>query len=249
MENELIKRQVGNVSISKDTFTDEQIETYNKVLTVLDTNPKLVWDKKDPDHNTDLCVIGEGIEPTRNFALKVIKCARYGVQVVNQSVTHNDGEAYVLVTVRVFSVGNPGDFQEGSGACSTKETKRKGSKRTFHDAVGIAETRAMKRAIEMKFGVAIFNMIIKELFGGYNIKTGTQEEERAEYSQRNIDLARQMRGQLNKAIESGHINKSEYDGWIGRIKANLGNYGMLEEIQKGINDQMSVRVKNGNKSN
>jgi hypothetical protein len=243
--NKIIKRQQGSVQLSKETFTESQLEIYEKVFSVIDRNPKLVWERDDPDHNQDFCLIGTSIEPTRNFALKVVNFARFGIGVQDTSVTHSGGEAFVVVTVRVWDKENPDIYTEADGACSTEETKRRKSKRAFHDAVGTAETRALKRAIELKFGVAIFNILIMEMFGGYDIKTGKKEQENI--PQENRTTGATINKRLISLKEDGLLSEEDYNDWKERIVANKWSLEALKRIQREVKD-LEV-VKRGSKSN
>lgn len=237
MENEIQKQ---NNALSTELFTENQLRVYDSVFKLIDRNPKLKWDKDNPNHNQDFCLIDGNIEPTRNFALKVTNLARYGTAITNTDISHSDGTTYVVITARVWDAEDKEMYTEASGACDTRETSNKRSKRLFHDAVGIAETRALKRAIELKFGVAIFNQIIYELFGGFNIETGEKERE-VSMPPENRKIITDVNKKLKAMGKAGKMTKAEYDEWVDRLKQNQASVEGLRSIQKTVNELEAVR--------
>ncbi|MEO0144120.1 MAG: hypothetical protein ABIL45_04200 [candidate division WOR-3 bacterium] len=110
------------------------------------------------------------VEITRNFALKINAMMNLNYQVVDYRIENEeDGSKTYIVKVRVEKDGK---YAEGLGICNTREfqdvsvqsSNAKRVYRALHDALAIAETRALKRAIEVALGLPLINDIIEELF-------------------------------------------------------------------------------------
>lgn len=178
-QNEIaLRKKTGAVQVRPETLTPEQQETYQRVINIVDRNPILDW--KHPDHNTDFCIIEKKLEPVKNFHLKAQFLA--GLSISNDGETiHGDGEDSMIISrVTVWKEGeNRRVTMAGASTveeCGGKGYKHKAGKnsRAFHDAVARSQTRAMKNALEAYMGFPFINMILQELFGGYEITPGDE---------------------------------------------------------------------------
>lgn len=106
----------------------------------------------------DFVTIEGRIEIKRDLALKLSALAKLSVE--SHLVEHADGN--YIVRVRLISAD--GRYAEGLGACELDEVK---GSRHVHDALTRAETRALKRALELAIGLPFINEIISRLFGGF----------------------------------------------------------------------------------
>lgn len=174
---ELVKRRVGEVALQKELFTADQQQLFNDVMTIADKNPVLSW-KGNPDHNRDFCLIEGNIEPVKDFCLKIQHQAKLSMSCTDQKITGEGATMAAVCVVKVWAEdGRSVEMAGGSTAmeCGIKWTKP--NKRAFHDAIGRAQTRAFKSAIEAFMGFAFINIVLLELFGGYQV-TGAAEDPR-----------------------------------------------------------------------
>ena len=159
------------IAVGKEMIlAEDQIQLYEKLISVIDKNPNL--NGRTPNHNDDFCLIktkyGNAIEITRNFALKVQHIANFNYKAIfPPSITALGKHLHIAIAVKVWD--EKGEVTDGGG-CSTSEIHEKNRSRAFHDALAIAITRGLKRGLEAKAGLPFINMIIKELFGGFEIQ-------------------------------------------------------------------------------
>ncbi len=129
---------------------------------------------------------------TRNGILKILShIPEYTLKTVNKEIKEVNGEVLFITEVE-FKTG--GRVTSGIGIASIKEIQKKGENvRQYHDAFTLAETRAMKRAVETGLGTTIINEWAKRLFDKPNYKqdfnqnkqeTQNKQEYKNEYKQR-----------------------------------------------------------------
>jgi hypothetical protein len=206
-----------------DVLAMNEIELYERLMRVIDRNP--VLDYRAEEHNVDFCLIRRNVEITRNFALKAVKLGSYGYEVVRRDYVTTGTVIHVAVDVKVWAAGDPGRWITESGGCSTAEVEAKAKKdrkgtpeRAFHDALGIAITRALKRGLEGLVGLPFINIMIKEIFGAFEARRernvtgqGRGEEPREEPQESAEEKARRLGNavyaEIRKAVEAGRITK------------------------------------------
>lgn len=252
---DLVRRQAGAVQFAPALLTEQQEEFYGKLMHVIDRNPKLSWGReKGDDHNRDFVIVEDSIETTREFNLKCINLARLSTETMTPEVTTTPDETMVSVRVRVWD--EQGHSVMGTGGCSTREGRTK--KREFHDAVARAETRALKRAVEAKVGTPFINMLIKEMFGGFNVYTG---EEAPPSRERNVtsqpgevsesahelakDVESSMFRMLSKCVKSGIMTDDERAEWWDRVQAHSEDHIRLGEFREELRRLMDARFEKG----
>ena len=227
---------------------EKQIIFYGKLLQIIDRRPSLNWLKDKGNHNDDFCLIEGQIEPTRTFTLKVQKVANYSMYAYPaESVVVGE---VVNVSVRVRLWDDDGEVT-ATGGCSTIETAHNKSKRLFHDAVAIAETRAFKRALEAKAGLPFINLIIKELFGTFEAKgapprgegprdvtdSGNQPAKNL-HPVKNVELANTIKAKIKKGVEDG-MPEEWGRNHINRIKVSLDEYYLLLMHEKNVDQDLA----------
>ncbi len=178
--NQLIAQRTGQVALTEDLFTQDQLQVMHGVLSICDRNPKIKWTDKDPDHNLDFCLIEGKIEPVKGFCLKCIKVAGFSVEADPspqiQNITRRDGSPDTMISVAVTITKGTEKYRM-LGSSSLYEVDTKGyNKRATHDAIARAQTRALKLAVETAVGMPFINMVLAKLFGGYEV-TGAPEDE------------------------------------------------------------------------
>ena len=244
-------------AVSKDVLTTEQVEVFGKALAVVDRNPIINWVRNDPNHNEDFCLIEGSIEITRNFALKLAHLNTLNLHVRDPQFLDNG----VCVVGRLW---NDKQQIEAVGACDFAEIK---GKRKMHDAVTRATTRMLKRALETMVGLPFLNLLIKELFGGFEV-TG---EDQAERKERDVTPEKEplpaekphevkdlrwvkksppecrkiillLRETLNEAIEIEAISKGEAEIWWVRVKSNSQKHHVMKNLHTEIDRKVQARL-------
>jgi len=218
---------------------EDQIKLYSRLLAVIDRNPNL--DGKTKDHNDDFCLIktkiGHSIEITRNFALKLSHLANFNYKPeMPPSITQTGRHLHIAIAVKLWD--QRGEITE-IGGCSTSEINEKNRSRAFHDALARAVTRGLKRALEAKAGMPFINLLIKELFGGYEIQGRSTPAERdvtgsgglAEDSKR---LGNEIHGMLKDARDAGTISPEEVNKYWNDTMVNINSLAQLENIKDTI---------------
>jgi hypothetical protein len=123
------------------------------------------------------------------------------------------------------------------------ETVKKKSERVFHDAQAIAETRAIKRALEAKAGLPFVNMLIKEIFGGFDVGKGASNVRSQGRTETNVtpldpesapeeskELGREIHGMLKQAKDSGVLTREDCNRHWHRAMANMDKPSVLKQI-------------------
>ena len=108
------------------------------------------------------------VEPKRDLALKIIAYFGYSYDTELTNIIELKGELIrYVVKAKVWK----GDRQAtGLGLATNKEKASGTPGREDHDAIGRAETRALKRAVEGLSGLPIINQLIEHYFNGYKIR-------------------------------------------------------------------------------
>lgn len=241
------------ISVDRDVIDADQVERYEKLLIVCDRNVNL--DGRSRNHNSDFCLIkdkkgGEHIEPTRDFCLKAISVFGCNYEPVGQAVIVDDGKHKLITRDVKVSLGDRYIIE--TGGCSTQESASSGA-RAFHDALSRAMTRGMKRALEALIGLPFVNMMIKELFGRYNVQesTGTTttttpprtitKPEKGDYSQPVRALGNKLHAQLKSAATNGLITNKERDQFWNRVLLAMGDFNQLKAEERNIEALLEER--------
>ncbi len=159
--------------------TPDLRQKYATLYNLADKSPRFMSGDMDAwDANQDFIVFankqgGGNFDIQRSFAIKAMRVFKMGKRNTRTTTTPLDsGEVLVNTIVDVYDMTEPDRSTEVQGACSTRETtkgQKKNNVRAYHDAVGTAETRALKRGVEEIVGAPIINAMIKEIFGGFTI--------------------------------------------------------------------------------
>jgi len=212
-------------------FTQEQNRLFRDVAVVADKRPAFDWKQKG--HNTDFCVIEGTIETTRSFNLKIAHLAHYNVSVEEPIPLERGDALHVSVRVRVWD--DDGEVQ-ASGGCSSAEIK---GTRLWHDMVTRAETRAIKRAIEIKAGLPFINILIEQFFNtfqttgapsgddgpiGKEPKDVTEPVEKAsKYSEDAKKIGKRIRSVLKRAVEMEQLTEERGTYWWNKVLVSMGD--------------------------
>jgi len=217
-------------------FTPTQMILFENVTAVADSNPSFDW--KVDGHNLDFCLIEGTIETTRSFNLKIAHLGHYNVS-VEEPIPLERGDA-LHVSVRVKVWDDDGEVQ-ASGGCSSAEIS---GKRLWHDMVTRAETRAIKRAIEIKAGLPFINILIKQLFNTYEVSgapssddgpEGTQPRDVTEppptektpkpskYSDDAKKVGKRIRAVLKRAVDMKQLTEERGTYWWNKVLASMGD--------------------------
>ena len=246
MENrELVRQRAGQVQLSTELFTPDQQVTFEKISVIADRNPILKWARNDPNHNLDFCLIEGRIEAVKNFHMKTLFTAGLSYANKGYQIIGENKDARAVATVRVWREGDPRIIEEIGGA-SAAECWGTNGRRAFHDMISRAQTRALKKAVEAYMGFAFINLIIKEIFGGYEVEgmtpedagisakdvteplenptsraSGPQESEKAAIVQEIYKI-------LGKAVKSGVISTAEANERWERV----GRFNTVDDLLK-----------------
>lgn len=247
---QLVEQRAGQVALREDIFTPDQQKLFKDVMVIADKNPILKWTKGDPNHNRDFCIIEGKIEPVKEFCLKIQHQARLSMSNTSQQVVENGIDASVICTVKIW--GEDGRSIEMSGGSTARECGAawsKPNKRSFHDAVARAQTRAFKTALEAYAGFPFINFMLQTIFGGFEVEgssedprdhgikdvTETGSDEKVEDSP-DPNIAK-FTGTAYRWLEYGvkTAGKDEEwrESWLARIKA-APNAGKIAEIIDNI---------------
>jgi len=218
---------------------EDQLQLYSKLMAVIDRNPNL--DGKTPGCNNDFCLIktklGYSIEITRNFALKMQHIANYNYKPeFPPTIIEKENHFYIAIAVKLWN--EKGEVTE-VGGCSTSEINEKNKTRAFHDTLARAVTRGLKRALEAKAGMPFINLLIKELFGGYEIQGRSTPTERdvtgsgglAEDSKR---LGNEIHKMLKDARDAEMISQEEVNIYWNEVMLNINDSKYLENMKRSI---------------
>ena len=171
----------GLIIAQRDTIlTDKQLKLFDRIMRVIDRNPNL--DHELAIHNRDFCFIlnkktgSKSIEITRDFALKTLHLAQLNYAPVSKQFVEHGNDLHVAADVKVWD--DEGEITE-TGGCSMSEVDKRKSQHPFNDMITVATTRALKRGIEAKTGLPFVNLLILELFGGYQVGKPKTEKVKA----------------------------------------------------------------------
>lgn len=212
-ERDIVKRDAGQVT--EGVLSRGEIDAFNNLLSVCDKSPVLK-DPKDPMANQDFALFNGNIEISRNFAIKTARMFTLNRKTVGHQFIETKDDLHVAVDVMVWD--DRGEVT-ASGGCSMSEIEKKAgagrsATRPFHDALAIAETRALKRAIEEKVGLPFINEIIRQVFGGYEIRAKNLREVRQE-TKKEAPKDESVRSMMLKAHDA--IAKAKKDGLFGKM--------------------------------
>ena len=220
-------------------LAEDQLLLYSKIISVIDRNPNL--DGRTKNHNDDFCLIktklGNSIEITRNFALKLQHIANYNYKPMFPPLITVIGKvSNIAVAVKVWD--DRGEVTE-MGGCSTSEIHEKNSSRAFHDALAIAVTRGLKRGLEAKAGLPFINIMIKELFGGYEIQGRSTPKMRnvtgsGGLSENTKKTGNEIHEMLKEAKDVGLITSDEVNRYWNEVMVSIDKPERLKTLQKEI---------------
>ena len=151
----------------EDVFTEDELMLWRRLLAVVDRNP--VLDPRQDGHNLDFFEVGGHIEITREGMLKIMKLARYTSEIRDVKDVEYKGDLHVTVIGRITDA--QGSVEEVGGCSWSEVASRKTGRdiRIYNDVVTRAATRMEKRGVEAKVRIPFVNMLIKEVFGGFEV--------------------------------------------------------------------------------
>lgn len=250
--------------LATDDLREKYATLYNLAdrSAVVESTEMAKWDA-----NQDFIVFtdkhGNGnFDIQRGFALKAMRVFEYGKRSTRTTTTPlPSGEILVNTIGEIFDIANPERSTEVQGACSTKETTAKGkagNTRAYHDAVATAETRMLKRGVEELVGSPIINAMIKEIFGGFEIRgakkvknvspgqeRGTEQNGAGatvpDYSAAVRDTLRTMGATLTKARDKTLIDQKEFDAWKRRLFESINSEAACVRVAGQIEELLEQR--------
>lgn len=109
----------------------------------------------------DFVIVGQNVDITKDGIMKILNSIDE-YQIDTQLIELTNEKAIVKAIVEI-----PKRKASGLGVSTSDEVekRRKENSRELHDMLALAETRAIKRAVEMAVGTAIINQMARELFG------------------------------------------------------------------------------------
>lgn len=266
-------REVADIQGSVAELMDPELkEKYEKLFRIADKSPIVNAgdEMKKWDANQDFIVFkdksGNGhFDIQRGFALKAMKVFKYGKRnLVLQTTETNNGNLVFTLTGEVFDIEHPEDFTTCVGGCSTREIASKGSGgRLEHDAAAIAETRMLKRGVEEKVGAPIINAMIREIFGGFEIKARelrdvtpgqpgnrgdkkkgdpTVDGKPVHYPPETKALMKSFAQRVAGARNSGVFTADEFEHWKQRALGVVETYGVLKNISDEMDRTIATRL-------
>lgn len=137
------------------------------------------------DINSDFAIFSGqggkyGIEPKRELAMKIVAFFDFSVDtemVSKEDVVKRNSKGkitYTMYTMKATVTSPSGASASAHGMASTEQSHTQG--REDHDAMGRAETRAIKRAVESRVGLPIINQLILHFFGGFTLGPKKMQE-------------------------------------------------------------------------
>jgi hypothetical protein len=244
--NDLVAQRTGQVAMSDQIFTPDQIKVMDGILTIVDRNPILKWRENDPNHNLDFCLVEGKIEPVKSFVLKCVKMAGLSVESDRAptvaAIVRRDGSPDTLVSVAV-KVFNESVSVQMMGSSSLYEVDTKGrNKRATHDAIARAQTRALKIAVETAVGMPFINMVLQKLFGGFEV-SGAPEEEGVPAAEDARLTWKRFWGFLCGAERDGDITAAEKAEAVEEVRPNMDKPNVLLDIEADWKRKVSDRRK------
>jgi hypothetical protein len=127
-----------------------------------------------------------GVEPTRDLTLKLAAFFGYSIDsnITNKEVEEKKLGSKTSATKRIVRytikavVTDPvsGRSSSGHGICGTNGSSINTAGREDHDAMAVAETRAIKRAIEGLCGLPLINQLILHYYGKFTLRVDEANE-------------------------------------------------------------------------
>lgn len=125
------------------------------------------------DINNDFSLIKSSgkfiVEPKRELAMKLVAYFNMSYETEIQDIREvkKGKETVTEYIVRAKVYDKAGNFGTGLGSCDTTKGHTEG--RENHDALAVAETRAIKRAVEGRSGAPIINQLILHFFKAFKV--------------------------------------------------------------------------------
>jgi len=142
--------------------------------------PELKAFLKFVDLDNDFSLIKSGgkhiVEPKRDLAMKLIAYFNMSYETEVQQVREikKGKETVTEYIVRAKVWDKAGNFGTGLASCNSSKGHTEG--RENHDALAVAETRAIKRAVEGRSGAPIINQLILHFFKAFKVGPQRLEE-------------------------------------------------------------------------
>jgi hypothetical protein len=180
--------------------------------------------------------------------LKAVAIFELNYEPIGEPTVIQQGE-YVYIS-RDVKVSKGERYVIEAGGASTEESKSSGA-RAFHDALGRAMTRGMKRGLEALIGLPFVNMMIKELFGRYNVAEQPRDvstPNRQEDVKKNTQSSKKVREtgnriykKLKDAADEGYITSDERNKRWNRVLAAMADYNQLVREESAIDSLIEER--------
>ncbi len=242
---------------ARSKMLGDRLHQYHDLLLVTDRRSRLIgWNARagEPDVNRDFIVIEGELEFTRDFGLKVCKLFDFPVQIRDVKVHEAGGDTHISV---IGSVNG----QDCTGGCSMGERAPQGWKKSrggaFHAAQAIAETRMLKRGVELAIGFPILNMYLREAFPTVEFEEGTNrpmrnvtgsgdQKEKAAQGQsarpsRLPPQVQRIRRKLHALAEAEVISEAEAMQQANRVYLNVSKPQVVTQLEKQIDQLFTER--------
>jgi hypothetical protein len=234
-------------------LSDRQLKLLENLLKIVDRSP--VLDGVSPGHNRDFIMFkdrkgGTHIEMMRDFGLKMLVLANLNAEPVSKEHVNYRDDLCINVDVRVWD--DQGTVTE-CGGCTVKEVESKHSGfRGYHDALAIAYTRALKRALEAKVELPFVNLLIEMLFGSYgkpaekNVTPAEGEKPEGKKEKQDIpqiarDMGNEMFSMLKTAIKQGLMAEKDAMLEWNRVMVNIDKPEVLKNIRSELKGRLDVK--------
>ncbi len=195
---------------SQTTWQDLISDISGRIERILKGNPNAIVPMPIKDRNRK--IVGWRYEITREVALSIMNFIENVVVALggnvryDKEITKDEGEFFVKASleIEVPNSSSPKGYstirKTALGGCTIREmVDDKSSKvRMEHDALGTAETRAMKRLIEEVIGEDRINKIISEVKNGYGAEVKRPSEITGEDVRKSLKVFNDMRKKRGK---------------------------------------------------
>jgi hypothetical protein len=242
-------------------LTAEQARIMEAIIAICDRNPVIKWRDGDPNHNQDFCLVDGKIEPVKSFCLKCIYTAGLSLesedapQVAPVKLRNGGDDSIISISATVYSQGGP--RYKVWGASSIRECDGYGkNKRTLHEALARAQTRALKIAVETALGKAFINEMIQTIFGGFEIHGSPANEGVAERSgvskAPNMTTAQERQARaiweriwnlIHTAEREGILATQEVTSVTEEVRGNMTRINILKDIETKWLREIQTRTK------